>query len=181
MTGSTGHTWDDIVTEVRRVWADQLEPVRPELIHPTVSIRTQAFLTTVGLPTVRILDIVPIHDERLMDLVSRGDRRYVTVATNESSTPYRYGVDAKTGVVMYLEDAMPQFDCLANTNIAAFVLTLGLYKRHYIDLARPTKDAVWAAVDAIWDQLGEWDPQALRDENSRWNILLDEHQADYDG
>jgi hypothetical protein len=180
MTEPAEHTWDDIITEARRVWGDQLEPVRPELVHPEVSARTREFLTTVGLPTVGILDIIPLHDERLLDLVSRGDRRYVTVATNENLGTYCYGVDVETGVVMYLQDRMPQFDCLANSNIAAFVLMLGLYKHHYVDVESFTKQAVEAAVDALFDQLGEWDPDALNDDDSRWNILLDEHATQYD-
>lgn len=174
------HAWDDLVAEVRWVWGDGLEPVRPELIRPEVSARSREFLATVGLPKARILDIVPIRDERLLDLVSRGDRQYVTLATNENLGSYRYGADVETGVVMYLQDEMPQFDCLTNSNIAAFVLILGLYKRHYIGLERVTKSAVADAVDAIFEQLGEWDPDALRDEYSRWNVLLDEHATQYD-
>ncbi len=58
---------------------------------------------------------------------------------------------------------MPQRDWVANTNIAPFVLTLGLYtQRHDMIWQRPRKDAVWTAVDDIWDQLGEYDPDAAR-------------------
>jgi hypothetical protein len=176
------HTWDETVTEVRRVWGEQLQPIRPELVHPSVSTPTREFLTTVGLPPARILDIVPIRDHRLLDLVSRGERRYVAVAANEGMTPtatYRYGVDVETGVVMFLEETMHPFDCLTNSNIATFVLMLGLYKRHYIEPERATKEAVWTAVDAIYEQLGEWDSPALNDLDSRWNVLLDEHAMDY--
>jgi hypothetical protein len=179
MTAPTEYTWDENIAEVRRVWGDQLAPIRPELVHPLVSMRTREFLTTVGLPTIQVLDIVPIHDERLLDLVSRGHSRYVTLATNENPGTYRYGVDVATGVVMYLQDEMPQFDCLANSNIAAFVLMLGLYKHHFIDLKRATKQTVENAIDMLFDQLGGWDPVALNDEDSRWNILLDEQATQY--
>ena len=180
MTASTDDTWDDLVAEVRRVWGDGLEPVRPELIRPEVSARTREFLVTVGLPKDRILDIFPIRDERMLNLVSRGDRQYLTIATNEDTATYYYGVDVATGVVMFLDEKMSQFDCMANSNLAAFVLILGMYKRHYFELERLTKSAVADAVDAIYEQLGEWDSDALGDDESRWNILLDEHLTQYD-
>src|SRR2546421_12307978 len=138
--------------------------------------RTREFLTTVGLPEVRVRDILAIGDERLLDLFERDGRRYVVVVAQQF---YRYTIDVETGSVRYLHDD-PDFETPTNSSIAAFVLAVGLLKHQLDDLRHGTEKSVGQAVDNIWEQLEEWVPDALTDEDARWNVLLNEYAMEYD-
>ncbi|WP_433222548.1 SUKH-4 family immunity protein [Dactylosporangium sp. CS-047395] len=176
MTEPERHSWDELVARVRAEWGDRLVPIAAEHVDPRVEPRTRDFLTTVGLPDAQVRDITPIRDERLRELFERDGRSYVVVAAQRR---YRYGIDAATGWVRYLHDE-PDFEVPANSSIAAFVLAVGLLKHRLDDLEAGTRESVGEAVDTIWDQLEEWDPDGLEDPEARWNVLLNEYAVEYD-
>lgn len=177
MTAADVPSWDDLVEQVRRIWDGRLAQIRPEFVDPRVSDRTRRFLTTVGLPTVDVRDITFVHDERLLDIFSRAGRDYLVVTAEPD---YRYGVDLASDEVVCLYDSYPDDDAAANSNIAAFVLTLGLLHTRLFQGNAGTQASVAAAVDTIWDQLDRWDPAAVDDDASHWSTLLDEYAMEYD-
>ncbi|WP_405425895.1 SUKH-4 family immunity protein [Micromonospora sp. NBC_00617] len=177
MAASDVPSWDDLVEQIRRVWDGRLAPIRPELVHPRVSDRTGRFLTAVGLPTVDVRDIGFVHDERLLSIFSRAGRDYLIVTAEPD---YRYGVDLESDGVICLYDRYPADDTLANSSIAAFVLTLGLFHTHLFEGNAGTQASVADAVDTIWDQLDRWDPAAVNDHAGHWSTLLDEYAMEYD-
>ncbi|MEU7867397.1 SUKH-4 family immunity protein [Dactylosporangium sp. NPDC049140] len=171
-----GHSWAELVQRVRDEWGDALVPVAPEHVPPLLDARARDFLTTVGLPDVQVRDILLIGDERLLDVAERDGRQYVVVVVQQW---YRYAIDVSTGWVQYLHDD-PDYEVPTNSSIAAFVLAVGLLKHQLDDLRHATEESVAEAVDAIWSGLEEWDPDSLTDEESRWNVLLNEYGMEYD-
>ncbi|MFC4039604.1 SUKH-4 family immunity protein [Dactylosporangium siamense] len=169
-------SWDALVQRTRDEWGDRLVPVRPEHVDPLVEPRTREFLTMVGLPDAGFRDITPIRDERLLEPFERDGRRYVVVAAQPF---YCYAIDVRTGWVQWMHHE-PDYSTPANSSIAAFVLAVGLLQHQLGELEVGTRESVAQAVDTVWDELDTWDPEGLADEESRWNVLLNEYAMEYD-
>ncbi|MFI9045992.1 SUKH-4 family immunity protein [Streptomyces sp. NPDC053427] len=167
---------DVTVDEIRRIWGDRLRPVPSDLVSPRLSTPTREFLTTVGLPTVQVRDIVPLHDERLLDSTSQLGHEYVAVAEGDEPG-YLFAVEVATDRVFYLDD-IPQYNRLINSNIALFVLFLGIFQTRVLDLDVVTQETLEDAVADVWRQLCARDHTVTTDDRNWWGAMLDQIAAE---
>lgn len=159
--------------EVKRVWGDRLRPVPPDLASTRLSAATREFLTTVGLPAGRTRDIVFAHDERLHTPIRQGGREYVVIGDSDEPG-CRFGVEVDTDRVYYLDD-LPQYNRLINSDVALFVLFVGLFQKVVVEL--PEGGSLDDAIAKVWGELKARDPEATND-GDLWGVLLDDIAAE---
>jgi hypothetical protein len=170
--GAGGRMAGDVSAgEVRQIWGDQVGPVAADLVSPRLSASSRAFLTSVGLPTIPVREIEPIAHERVGESTFLHGREYVVVAESHGHTT-RYGIDVKTDQVWSL-DTDPSNTCLVNSNIALFVLFLGIYRRTVLELKVTDQGTLENAVASVWSQLEARDPAAT-DSDNYWEPVLDQ-------
>lgn len=157
--------------DIRKVWHGQLDPVRPELISPSVSPTTRQFLQTVGLPTVEVQGITFVHDDRLSRPITQLGRDYLWLA--EDLDGFRFGVDLATDRVhVVFDERVPEAE-FVNSDPALFVLILGLFEcdvQQFLE-PDPSADRRIDAVQAFETVLAERDSAAAKD-GTYWPAML---------
>lgn len=154
--------------EVRRVWGDQLQPVPSELVSPRLSAPTREFLSTVGLPAVETVEsagLIPVRDLRLSG--QQEDHEYVVVA-EDIDPGCGVAVEVATDQVLFLSEGDPSDGRLVNSNVALFILFLGIFQSTTLELAEVDHGIGEGLLSDRWHQLTISDPVAMNDDRNYW-------------
>jgi hypothetical protein len=168
---------DAVIHEIRRLWGDQLRPVGPSQVYPGLSARTREFLTTVGLPVFEPdIGIASIHDLAEQP-VFRNDRQYIVVA-QEIGIGLVYAIDVESDEVCLVSDTASDPAEFANTDVALFVLFLGVFEKDIVEASGTVEegsDEDFEILHNARELLTAMDPEAMR-EGSSWESRLREYE-----
>jgi len=158
-------------TDIREVWAGELQPIKPELVDPRAPAEIRDFLTTVGLPRSDAPTTGFLRD-RPLPVYTRLGRLHLQVA--ESLDRYPFGVDLEDGrlTLAWAGPAAPMF---VNSGLAEFVYCTGSFERDvraYVLAAAPSAKRRRRAVDRFRRMLADRDPAAVADATSYWPGML---------
>ncbi|MBO0811086.1 MAG: SUKH-4 family immunity protein [Microlunatus sp.] len=173
MNTSTNSSWlrDFDPDEVRAVWNGRLERVGDQ-VSPKVSPATRRFLADVGLPTSLALPyIIFVYDHRL-STTAQFEARDLLIITDARS-PIGLGIDVGSDRVYELNTDRSAPERLFNSNIAALVYFVGRLDRDVLSLEEQPEAVLVPAVERIWDELVQRDPEAM-DPDSAWRAWLDD-------
>lgn len=173
MNTSTNSSWlrDFDPDEVRAVWNGRLESVGDQ-VSPKVSLATRRFLSEVGLPTGLALPyIIFVHDHRLSRTVQFQDRDLLIIT--DARSPVGLAIDIGSDRVYELNADRTAPARLFNSNIAALVYFAGRLDRDVLSLEEQPEAILVPAVERIWDELVQRDPEAM-DPGSAWRAWLDD-------
>lgn len=174
MTDPTDSSWlnEFPPDDVRAVWDGRLQPIADRDIPSSASAATRQFLIDVGLPAdPELPDMIFVHDDRLGRTVRYARRELILITDDES--PIALVIDSASDQVYEFDARASRPERLFNSNIAALVFFVGVLQKDVFSRESWTEEELVSAVEQIWRDLAERDPEALEGETP-WSAWLND-------
>lgn len=158
--------------QVRELWEGRLRTIPADRLDPRLPATTRDFLTAVGLPTIETLGISFHHDDRLSAPLSYAGRDYLVVAESSNGASVPYLLDSESGRLYEQGFPQPGPGRFVNSDVAHFVLFLGIYRTR-LDRDELTWQEAEEISVKLWLRFQASDPPAVGPPNTWWSQLLD--------